>query len=358
MEHIALWQLAADAGLVLGIIFLATRLVQSGMNGGLQAKIRSLELQLRANIREAQASAEEFEKTLDVKQKALEDLLFEVQATESRVRRTLEQAKEAPKTILAPSEEHRTQVFAPAQSRSAGQAEIIASPVAAPSPSEAYQEVMRETASSSSAQAQTQPETQSIPEPPSFQAKPNNPFFATMSRKTFGTGPKLNIFGEPIPGTDVTEQLGQDASASTQSGQVPHAPMGRAVARRQGLAAQVETFVDLPQVALPSASASFLPPREIQKQNSVDIQRDARPVQPTVEDIYAAAESFLRAGQTLEMVAARTRLPAEDVRMLSQIIERERRARDEKEEGIPDAGKGATRQDDRLGVLGSYRRTE
>lgn len=355
MEYIALWQLAADAGLVLGIIFLATRLVQSGVNGGMQARIRNLEMQLRASVREAQAMAEEFEKTLDGKQKALEEVLFEVQATESRTRRTLVQAKERDQDKIQdkaqtrpeprPSEEvreaeqvlHKVPESVPAHPST--QPETFTEPLRAPeeSPSSGVASAYMDR------QQEIQAETPSadIPEPASFQAKPNNPFFAAMSRKTYGTGPKLNIFGEPIPGTDPDE-----VQAPVQ--QFTTASMGRAVARRQGLAAQVETFVDLPQGALPSASASFLPPHEM---------TTAQQVRPSLNDIYAAAESFLRSGQTLEMVAARTRLPAEEVRMLSQIIERERTSRQQSEEFQTDTSL-ASRVDERLGVLGGIRRNE
>lgn len=43
----------------------------------------------------------------------------------------------------------------------------------------------------------------------------------------------------------------------------------------------------------------------------------------SLEDIYSAAEQMLRAGQSLEQVAALSALPVDEVQMLAQLIERE-----------------------------------
>jgi hypothetical protein len=71
-----------------------------------------------------------------------------------------------------------------------------------------------------------------------------------------------------------------------------------------------------------------------------------------MQKIYAAAEALLKQGRQLEQVSAQTRLPVEEVRMLSQMIEIER----EEEQSKKTKGTSVPVEDSRLGVLGSIRR--
>jgi hypothetical protein len=68
--------------------------------------------------------------------------------------------------------------------------------------------------------------------------------------------------------------------------------------------------------------------------------------------VYAAAEILLKQGKKLEQVVAQTRLPAEEVQMLSQMIEVER---DEQERQARES-RQMKEGDPRLGALGSIRR--
>ncbi len=74
----------------------------------------------------------------------------------------------------------------------------------------------------------------------------------------------------------------------------------------------------------------------------VAIKAEAAPVKSTsqsMEDVYNAAEEMLRAGSEISAVASKTRLPVEEVQVLSNIIRREADA-------VP-----ASAVDPRLGVL-------
>jgi hypothetical protein len=71
-----------------------------------------------------------------------------------------------------------------------------------------------------------------------------------------------------------------------------------------------------------------------------------------LQRVYAAAELLLKQGQQLEQVIAQTRLPEEEVRMLSQMIEIER---DEEERKARESS-STVAGDPRLGALGSIRR--
>lgn len=71
-----------------------------------------------------------------------------------------------------------------------------------------------------------------------------------------------------------------------------------------------------------------------------------------IQRVYAAAEILLKQGKKLEQVIAQTRLPEDEVRMLSQMIEVER---DEEMRKAKEAEQ-TKNSDPRLGALGSIRR--
>lgn len=73
-----------------------------------------------------------------------------------------------------------------------------------------------------------------------------------------------------------------------------------------------------------------------------------------LQQVYAAAESMLKQGQELSQVSAQTRLPVEEVQLLSQMIEIES---EELQRSAAKAPKVATQPSDtRLGALGAIRR--
>jgi hypothetical protein len=92
-------------------------------------------------------------------------------------------------------------------------------------------------------------------------------------------------------------------------------------------------------------------PRESARKPSM-YQADGATEQRNMQKIYAAAEVLLKQGRQLEQVSAQTRLPVEEVRMLSQMIEIER----DEEQRKKTTGTPAPLADTRLGVLGNIRR--
>ena len=70
-----------------------------------------------------------------------------------------------------------------------------------------------------------------------------------------------------------------------------------------------------------------------------------------LQRIYATAEDMIKQGQEIEQVCAQTKLPVEEVRLLSQMVEVERdeQARQKKSQ-VP------VGVDPRLGALGAIRR--
>ena len=100
---------------------------------------------------------------------------------------------------------------------------------------------------------------------------------------------------------------------------------------------------------------SPLPVSQESRPLNQSIEREVSPPQGAVpgpaidiQEIYDTAEEALRAGRDLATVATRTRLPIEEVRMLSEMIVRERL---DERAATPDVKK-----DPRLGVLAGMRR--
>ncbi len=82
------------------------------------------------------------------------------------------------------------------------------------------------------------------------------------------------------------------------------------------------------------------------------IEKESEPEEVSgtgIEDVYAKAESLLRAGQDVGRVAVSTNLPEEDIEMLARIVSAEEGVSDENEQTVSSA-------DDRLGVLSAIQR--
>lgn len=131
------------------------------------------------------------------------------------------------------------------------------------------------------------------------------------SEITFGN---TNIYGEPIP---------PPAAAKSPPPQQMGRAMRRAMQTYSPLQSQIEKEIEAKPVAQPKTSG--------------------------IEDVYAAAEELLRAGNDLAAVSGRTKLPIEEVRALSQMIIGERNVAQASGNPIDDA-------DPRLGVMANMKR--
>ena len=81
-------------------------------------------------------------------------------------------------------------------------------------------------------------------------------------------------------------------------------------------------------------------------------QRD-RGFSESMQDIYEVAENLLNAGIDIRSVAARTKLPADEVQMLARMVKQEHASRATE----PLTTEDTVTEDPRLGVLGGMRRT-
>lgn len=156
-------------------------------------------------------------------------------------------------------------------------------------------------------------------EPASFAQKTVAPIIDDSSEEessiTFGN---TNIFGEPIATSTTT------APAAASQPAVGRA-MKRALDTYSPLKAKIEKQVAPQPKASPTAG---------------------------IEDVYAAAEELLRAGNDLGAVSSRTKLPIEEVRALSQMIIGERAVKTPTTPTVSVTDES----DPRLGVLATMKR--
>lgn len=149
-------------------------------------------------------------------------------------------------------------------------------------------------ASTSSAPRRAQPTVEPIPEPPTFDVvRP----------------PDLTPRAvPPVRGRAVERALGLQGEGAA----IPRNIYGQPIAAAE------------PQ----AAASAYRPLRE-----SIVQEAAPSPAESGVEsgagldEVYSAAEDLLRAGQSLEQVSTRTKLSLDEVRMLSQMLSRERAAR-------------------------------
>ncbi len=304
MFNISLLQLFADAGLITSLVFLSYHILRGSGLSPDAGRARAMEAKLRNLLREAEQSGAEFRRSTDEKQRVLEELLFDIRTVEGRINDAIERAEGLKREISAPSSE-----------RFAGSAE---------EPRESERVGRREQ----SPYAQVQ---ERVPEPASFgSARSSNPYAQQQApAQTSAVKPAaVNIFGEPIETSAAPAPERAAAQAQDEQGPIIHrqqeeapAPSRRAQERR--LAEQIEREVLSAGPAKSKASSG----------NSLE----------QLEDVYEAAERLFQSGKDLEYVAAKTKLPLEELRMLSQIV------RNKEQE----ASGEASRSDERLGVLGA-----
>jgi hypothetical protein len=118
---------------------------------------------------------------------------------------------------------------------------------------------------------------------------------------------------------------------------------------------------------IPGGAAEVVAPSGSPLQRAVRVEREAAPSrngyhatpnrvspQQSIERVYDEAEDLLRAGEDLAAVSARTKLSMPEVRMLSEMVEKERIVKEDRE---PSVEVLAAKPPARLGGLAGMRRT-
>lgn len=276
MTDLHFWKLALDGALVASLVYMCVKFRgTTGPNVNV-GHLRELESSLKQLLKEAERSSMTLGEELTRKKGQLEQLLFDIETAEQRMNRSIDEASELKRGLREAS--RRAQENAQVTSEQEPVREKAAA-VSKPQSVNASQQAPQPS------RLEPQYDYATAPEPPSFEnlgtraverhrqvnkAVPHKEEPAPMSQKDI----PVNIYGEPIQ---------------------PDAP------QMQSLRENIEReIIDEPVQYTPE-----------------------QPVEHSLEDIYGAADDLLRAGQSLEHVARTTRLPIDEVRMLSEIISRE-----------------------------------
>lgn len=330
MGTIQHWQLIADGLLVISLLYLAIRFTQSS---GVQLQMRSQELHkgLRLLVKEAERAGHQLNDTLIARQKELQSVLDEIQASEGAVGQFDSKIRAAKEELDSKLEAARKVVLSLEDAIGTLEQQAIELDTAIEAPP------VRASA------AQARETAQQQPVPPQRQPQQHAPLAASVERTAYAQTPEPPSFGQARQG------------AGQPQVNIYGEPIGQASA---------------PQ---PSRTATPRLADSVEQQHS---QNRSEPEAASMNSIYNAAEQLLRAGYDLQSVAAKTRLPLDEVRMLSQVVadEQENQPRINRSAAQAYAQPQAdleverqspifapdevvtSREDTRLGVLGTMKR--
>jgi|GEM_PF-5844720 len=291
MENIEIWKLATDAMLMLSLGLLCVRFLRSPQMTGLAAQSAALEQTLRNLIRDAEESGRALNDQLRSRQQGLERTLVDVEGAEQRLKRAHAAAIAAMQTQPA-----------------------VATPTPAPKAEQQVAQI---------AQVEAEPPS-FVTERPAAVVNPNSASQRLARRIERSTS--TNIYGEEIGAEKPVVQDPRDNQQSRRRA------TGYAQYSLRGLATD-DQEVDSHAERLLGAIESRSPTGQAYG----NVEHDAAPSPPylsstdsapsagstPLDEIYKAAEQMLRAGRDLHYVAARTELPLDEVRVLSQLVDRE-----------------------------------
>jgi len=293
MNSMETWKLLIDIGLMTSLVFLCYRFARPEAKSGSSARSEKLDTSLRLLIKEAEQASRDLDDKLLGRQRNLQRLLYDLEAMEERATRALSNGERAERDPIRP----------PSQAADKGSATDTYTRKRA---NEGY------TARSHEAEQRYQPqeEPEQVPDSQEWQ--------------------NTNIYGEPIPSAQPVRETPKINRRAREAGQNLQ-PQGRVTGSGyRPLAASVE--------------------REVVKPAPVKVVPEDPEVNASLQEIYSAAEQMLKAGKDVAFICEHTRLPVDEVKMLSQILERESGMQ------TPDALPERSKQDSRLGVLGGIKR--
>jgi len=290
MENLQLWRFMTDILLVCSFIYMGYRFFRSSAT-----QVGELEASLQRLLREADASSKSLITELKERQGTLQKLLGELAGSQHELNR-----------LIAKGDEQKARMEENLREIQAAQAVSMKRSALA-------REVVRET-------VREEPEAapKAAPPPPSFQRAVRTEVIASpqpvkAEGEATPSGPRklaVNIFGEPVVSEWTPEQ---------------------------SMGVEAEVADETPAISLRSAIEREITPQP----EVVETTRD-------MQTVYEAAEEMIRAGNDLVLVASKTQLPMDDVRMLREMIAREE---GEKQTRLPPPP-----ADPRLGVLGKMKR--
>jgi|GEM_PF-1589041 len=312
-NQILIWRLAVDLSLVTAILVMAFRWMKASRAQAMLPRTLELEASLRSLISDADAAGSHLNEQLLRREQNLQKLLVDVTEAEGRLSRSISSAEDRSKEIQLALDNAR---------------ELIA---------ELRESFKEEQDALRRHQRERRSHHQSAAE-----QRPVSPQYAPAS--------------PPMRAPEARRQQFEDTEYFRAPRAEEIAPSARGEKGSRALQYEIERSStrrddELQRAPVP-APTSQAPLREAPRKGA-SYEANEPAGKTNMQKIYAAAEVLLKQGRQLEQVSAQTRLPVEEVRMLSQMIEIER------EEQQLKKSRGATTPpaaDSRLGVLGNIRR--
>lgn len=264
MNQFEMVKLVVDLGLGASLLYLAIRFLRGGISDKQSRQLAALDGSLKTLVREAEVAGNNLNDQLLRRQQAMENTLRDLEANETRLQRSLTSAKELNETLEMQLKKVREELLEVERKRVRFEAVREASQTSTP-------ETFRPAVEPAAPRVRPQPAAKPVVEVEFDVTEDEIETSAAPQQFT-----RVNIYGEPLPEPEQTATVQPDR-------------VGSALQRA------VEKIVE-------------------NKRSVGSLSR------PALDAVHAAAEEMLRAGKNLEAVAARTRLPLDEVRSLSQKV--------------------------------------
>lgn len=277
MSDIALWKMLLDFCLLLSLAYLGYRISKSEGPGAKLPKLLELERSLKSIISEAQQAGSLLNRELQGRQRDLEKVLFDLETVESRMNRAVTSAEDRKGALELEIGKAKEMIREVANTVSSS----VSGGISNRTPQVVGEQQSLNSVRDGIVELRTKVDLFDLaPEPPSFVAKVASEGEKPVAIAAKGVA-KTNIYGEPIVEPERVKRSG-----TVQNGK-------KALSKRI----------------------------EVTEQNPYSRQEVLK---SRLEDIYYAAETMLRAGGDIDSVASRTKLPLDEVRMLEQMVSREK----------------------------------
>ena len=269
MEHIHLWQMMVDAGLIVSLLVLCVRAFRSSQV--LNPRTMELESSLRALITEADGAGRTLNDQLMRREQALQKLLTDIEGAEHRLHTALNNAEDLTRAIGVDT------------------------------------------------------------------AKANQ---------------VIQELGRSL--SDVKDELARDSAAPEQSPPRFERSAGPRAPQRHSYHPARTTLVDEIEIESVEIENNRIEVAGTPMEQSNPYATESKSAKD-MRAVYASAEEMIKAGEAVDQVSVRTRIPVEELRLLSQMVEIEREEESKTNQSLTAVTPSAPR-DSRLGVLGSMKR--
>ena len=335
LGQIHVWQMAVDLLLVSSILIFAFRWVRGDRSQTFNPRTAELEASLRALIQEADGAGRHLNDQLLKREHGLQKLIDESAAIEQKIQRAVSSGEE--RALDLEKEESKARALI---SELQG---VLRE----------FKEQLRSDALFDAPQQHTRTGREQRQSPPI-------PLTSAVEHEVIPQRRSVDQGRHPSAAT-TPGNLGQPTTTSPTPSQATsygrnysksYAPAMRETTHDDAYMDEVVSRID-DEAATPPRPRASQHQQATSSHNAPQVYREDMG-HNELREVYAAAETMLKQGQELSQVSAQTRLPVEEVQLLSQMVEIEREEMSKRSQEVSRAVREPA--DQRLGALGAIRR--